>query len=92
MDRNDESGFARLASFANSTEAGYVLELLRSNGIRALLEGANFGSLEPLLMPGGFSEIQLLVAEPDIERATALYEAFFTRGDAIEADKDPLGD
>ena len=91
-ENREQVEFVRLASFSNSTEAGYVLELLTSNGIRALLEGANFGSLEPLLMPGGFSEIQLLVAEPDLERGTALYEAFFTRGDEIEADKDPLGD
>lgn len=86
---NEEIELVRLASFSNSTEAGFVLELLRNNGIRALLEGANFGSLEPLLMPGGFSEVQLLVAEPDLAQATALYEAYFTRGDAIEADKDP---
>lgn len=86
---NEEMELVRLASFSNSTEAGFVLELLRNNGIRALLEGANFGSLEPLLMPGGFSEVQLLVAEPDLAQAMALYEAYFTRGDAIEADKDP---
>ena len=81
--------FVRLASFPNSTEAGFVLELLTNNGVRALLEGANFGSLEPLLMPGGYSEVQLLVASADMERARALYEAFFTRGDALEADQDP---
>jgi hypothetical protein len=91
--RNDETKdieFVRLASFANSTAAGFVLELLRNNGIRALLEGANFGALEPLLMPGGYSEVQLLVAEEDLARASALYEAYFTRGDALEPDQSPV--
>ena len=81
--------FVRLAYFSTSTEAGQVLELLVNNGIRALLDGANFGSLEPLPLPGGFSEIQLLVAKPDYERAKELYEAFFTRGDSIAPDEDP---
>ena len=81
-----ELDFVRLASFANSTEAGFVLELLTNNGVRALLEGANFGSLEPLLMPGGYSEVHLLVAQEDFERAGALYEAYFTRGEELEAD------
>jgi len=81
--------FVRLAYFSTSTEAGQVLELLVNNGIRALLDGANFGSLEPLPLPGGFSEIQLLVAKPDYERAKELYEAFFTRGDSIAPEEDP---
>ena len=80
--------FVRLASFARSTEAGLVLELLLNNGVRAVLEGANFGGLEPLLLPGGFSEIQLLVAKPDLERGKALYEAFFVRDKPLEADQD----
>jgi len=81
--------FVRLAYFSTSTEAGQVLQLLVNNGIRALLDGANFGSLEPLPLPGGFSEIQLLVAEPDYERAKELYEAFFTRGDFIAPEEYP---
>ena len=71
--------FKRLAGFANAAEAGMVGELLSNNGIRAVLKGANFGALEPLVLRGGFSEIQLLVAEPDLPRAQQLYEAFFTR-------------
>lgn len=92
MTEKSDLEFVRLASFANSTEAGFVLELLSNNGVRALLEGANFGALEPLLMPGGFSEVQLLVAAEDLERASALYEAYFTRGEALEPDQDPTGD
>jgi periplasmic divalent cation tolerance protein len=71
--------FKRLAGFANAAEAGMVGELLSNNGIRAVLKGANFGALEPLVLRGGFSEIELLVAEPDLPRAQQLYEAFFTR-------------
>ena len=56
-----------------------VCELLARNGINALLQGGNFGALEPLLLPGGYSEIKLAVAESDYERARQLYEAFFTR-------------
>ena len=81
--------YVRLAYFSTSPEAGQVLELLVNNGIRALLDGANFGSLEPLPLPGGFSEIQLLVARPDYERAKELYEAFFTRGDSIAPEEYP---
>lgn len=92
MNEKKDFEFVRLASFANSTEAGLVLELLSNNGVRALLEGANFGALEPLLMPGGYSEVQLLVAEEDFEKASALYEAYFTRGEALEADQDPIGE
>lgn len=77
---SDSSEFVRLASFPNSIEAGFVLELLLENEVRAVLGGANFGALEPLLIPGGFSEVNLMVDERDLEKAQALYEAYFTRG------------
>jgi len=89
MREDQDVPLVRLTYFSTSTEAGQVLQLLLNNGIRALLDGANFGSLEPLPLPGGFSEIQLLVAEPDYERAKELYEAFFTRGDSIAPEEDP---
>ena len=69
--------FVQLACFSNSIEAGMVHQLLCNNQIRAVLQGANFGSLEPLPMPGGFSEIKLLVPQSQLEQATALYQAFF---------------
>ncbi len=72
-----EVTFAPLAYFPNMTEAGMVCELLVNNGIRALLRGASFGALEPLRLPGGYSEISLLVAQPDFMRAQQLYQAFF---------------
>jgi len=71
--------YAPLAYFSKAAEAGMVLELLLNNGIRAMLSGANFGALEPLPLPGGYSEIKLLVAKPDFMRARQLYQAFFER-------------
>jgi hypothetical protein len=69
--------FVTLAHFAKSVEAEMARELLANNGIDAILQGAYFGGLQPLLAPGGFSEIQLLVPEDEFERARQLYEAFF---------------
>jgi len=76
-DNERESAFVTLAHFAKSAEAEMARELLDNNGIDAILQGAFFGGLEPLLTPGGFSEIQLLVPEDEFERARQLYEAFF---------------
>ena len=76
-DQRGEINFVTLAHFAKSAEAEMARELLANNGVDAILQGANFGALEPLLMPGGFSEIQLLVPDDQFERAEQLYEAFF---------------
>jgi hypothetical protein len=78
MNPADEIKLKTVAYFSNSAEAGMVAELLENNGIPAVLQGGNFGGLEPLLLPGGFSEIRLGVAESDYEKARALYEAFFS--------------
>jgi hypothetical protein len=72
-----EINFVTLAHFANSIQAEMARELLANNGINAILQGASFGGLEPLLTTGGFSEIQLLVPDDEFERARQLYEAFF---------------
>src|SRR5262245_32585149 len=76
-DREREINFVTLARFAKSIEAEMARELLANNGIDAVLQGAFFGGLQPLLTPGGFSEILLLVPEGEFERARQLYEAFF---------------
>lgn len=73
----DQSEYVTLAHFANISEAGLVAELLQNNGIDAIVQGANFGGLDPLPMIGGFSEIQLLVPAAQLERATELYDSFF---------------
>ncbi|HYE75868.1 MAG TPA: DUF2007 domain-containing protein [Blastocatellia bacterium] len=76
-DSKTELKYVALAHFPNSVEAGMVCELLTNNGVRALLRGEVFGGMEPLLAPGGFSEVTLEVAEPDFPKAEQLYEAFF---------------
>ncbi|HEY9434038.1 MAG TPA: DUF2007 domain-containing protein [Blastocatellia bacterium] len=76
-DLEQEINFVTLAHFAKSIEAEMARELLANNGIDAVLQGSYFGGLQPLLTPGGFSEIQLLVPEDEFERARQLYEAFF---------------
>lgn len=69
--------FVTIAYFANSAEAGMVCELLANQGLNATLTGANFGGLEPLPMPGGFSEIRLVVPADEADQARELYNAFF---------------
>jgi hypothetical protein len=76
-DGEREGSFVKLAHFAKSTDAEMARELLANNGIDAVLQGTYFGGLEPLLTPGGFSEIQLLVPEDELRAARELYEAFF---------------
>jgi len=78
MSTANELALKTVAYFSNSAEAGMVAELLENNGITAVLQGGNFGGLEPLLIPGGFSEIRLAVAESAYEKARELYEAFFS--------------
>lgn len=79
-----ELTYVPLAYFSNAAEAGMVCEMLVNNGFRAILSGANFGALEPLPLPGGYSEIKLLVAKPDFMRAQQFYQAFFERQSPLE--------
>src|SRR5215468_9420199 len=76
-DNDREGAFVTLAHFAKSIEAEMARELLANNGIDAVIQGASSIWLEPLLEPGGFSKIQLLVPEDKLERAREIYEAFF---------------
>jgi periplasmic divalent cation tolerance protein len=80
----DEIKLKTVAYFSNSAEAGMVRELLENNGISAVMQGGNFGGLEPLLIPGGYSEIRLSVAEKDFDRARELYQAFFSSAAAFD--------
>ncbi|MBO0861853.1 MAG: DUF2007 domain-containing protein [Chloracidobacterium sp.] len=76
-DSDQEGMFVTLAHFAKSIEAEMARELLANNGIDAVLNGASSIWLEPLVEPGGFSRIQLLVPDFELERARQLYDAFF---------------
>lgn len=92
-DSQREGAFVALAHFANSAEAGMARELLANNGVDAVLQGVYFGGLEPLLTTGGFSEIQLLVPENELERARQLYEAFFeSEQQALEENQEAQDD
>lgn len=77
MSEKQDVNLVELAHFPNSVEAGMVGRLLENNGIGSILQGMNFSGLEPLLLPGGYSEITLLVPENELERAQQLYNAFF---------------
>ncbi|HEX5082928.1 MAG TPA: DUF2007 domain-containing protein [Blastocatellia bacterium] len=88
-DSEREGSFVTLARFGKSTEAEMARELLANNGIGAVLQGVYFGGMQPLLTPGGFSEIQLLVPEDELEDARQLYEAFFENDrQALEEDEE----
>lgn len=80
--------FVTIAYFSNSAEAGLARELLENQGIQATLGGGNFGGLEPLPLPGGYSEIRLLVPAGEAERARELYDAFFN-ADSPPPDEQP---
>jgi hypothetical protein len=67
-----------------------VRELLSQNGITCVLQGGNFGALEPLPYAGGFSEIRLLVPQNELSHAQDLYEAFFVSDEAaLQEGEDP---
>lgn len=62
-----------LRNFANAAEASMVRDLLEENGIRAFVSGGEF-----TVAPSSFlGEIVLMVDERDLDRATALYDAYF---------------
>ena len=78
----EEGELVPMRNFANAAEANLVAGLLEENGIRAFVPGGEF-----TVAPSGFSnEIVLLVDERDLERAVALYDAYFAEDAALEAD------
>jgi hypothetical protein len=79
---NRDERLVPLALFSTTPEAEMVRELLSQNGIACVLQGGNFGALEPLPRQGGFLEIRLLVSQNELLRAQELYEAFFVSNDA----------
>ena len=75
-----------LRNFSNAAEANMVANLLEENGIRAYVSGGEF-----TVAPSSFSdEIVLMVDERDLERATALYDAYF--GQEVPLAAEPSGD
>lgn len=73
---DEASDLMPLRNFANAAEASMVLGLLEENGIRAYLSGGEF-----TVAPSAFAgDIVLMVDERDMERATALHDAYFGEG------------
>lgn len=63
----------RFRNFANAAEASMVRNLLEENGIRAYLSGGEF-----TVAPSAFAgDIVLMVDERDMDRASAIYDAYF---------------
>jgi hypothetical protein len=88
--QNRDEPLVTLARFSTASEAEMVRELLSQNGIACVLQGGNYGALEPLPFPGGFSEVRLLVPQAELPRAQDLYEAFFVSEEAaLEEGEDP---
>ena len=89
---NRDEPMVLLARFSKASEAEMVRELLSKNDIACVVQGGNYGALEPLPRRGGFSEIRLLVLQNELSRAVELYEAFFVSGeDALREDEDTGG-
>jgi len=78
----EEGDLVPMRNFANAAEANLVAGLLEENGIRAFVPGGDF-----TVAPSGFSdEIVLMVDERDLDRAIALYDAYFGENVVLPAD------
>jgi len=64
--------YVPLRSFNNSLEAEMAFELLDKNGIRAYVRSGEVGIFGTSFVGGA-----LMVAEPDLECAIEIYEAYF---------------
>lgn len=63
---NRDERMVLLARFSTASEAEMVRELLSQNDIACVVQGGNYGALEPLPRLGGFSEIRLLVLQNEL--------------------------
>jgi Putative prokaryotic signal transducing protein len=69
----DTQKLVLLATFPSVVEADMIKELLETNGIETMIRGET----DPIGTKSGAAPSQLLVLEQDLERAQALYQAFF---------------
>ena len=90
-DRSDrDERLVTLAFFSKTPDAEMVRELLSRNDIPCVVQGGNFGALEPFPQQGGFSEIRLLVPQNELPQARELYDAFFVSNKAaLPEDEEP---
>jgi hypothetical protein len=69
----DTQKLVPVAAFPSVVEADMIKELLETNGIQTMIRGES----DPIGTTSGAAPTELLVLEPDLERARALYQAFF---------------
>jgi Putative prokaryotic signal transducing protein len=69
----DTQKLVLLATFPSVVEAEMIKELLETNGIETMIRGET----DPIGTKSGAAPSQLLVLEQDLDRAQALYQAFF---------------
>ena len=90
---SSEARFVALHTLSSPAEAEMVNDILRQNGIRAVVQSGASDQFSPLfsvMSPGA----QVLVDERDLDRARELYESFFgddtspLTGPASEEDED----
>lgn len=81
-----DTGLVQLAVFPNAAEARLIQELLKNNGIEAVLRG----DMDPIGNVTGTGPA-LLVEEDALPQAQEIYEAFFSGSDG-EADEIPPED
>lgn len=73
---DSEARFATLHTLSSPAEAEMVYDILRQNGIRAVVQSGASDQFSPLfsvMSPGA----QVLVDERDLDRARELYASFF---------------
>ena len=72
---NSDARFVTLHTLSSPAEAEMVNDILRQNGVRAVVQGAKdaFSSVFSAVSPG----VAVLVDERDLDRAQEIYASFF---------------
>lgn len=79
-----DTSLVKLAVFPNAAEARLIQELLKNNGIEAVLRG----DMDPIGNVTGAGPA-LLVEEADLPQAQEIYEAFFSGGESESSEIPP---
>jgi putative signal transducing protein len=89
-----EARFVELQKVGSPAEAEMVNDILNNNGVRSVIKSGGMDTLSPLLS-STFEGATILVDERDYDRASEIYNAFFsgdatplTGGDGIEEGED----
>ena len=89
-----EARFVELQKVGSPAEPEMVNDILNNNGVRSVIKSGGMDTLSPLLS-STFEGATILVDERDYDRASEIYNAFFsgdatplTGGDGIEEGED----